>query len=391
MIFINECRRIVRPGMLVFLFVFSLLWYLAFMENCNAYLGDNMGMPYAIAMDYVHRFGTTIDAYEIEEVRKDYETAEAGLNALIRQYMGEYGIRTKEEFDQYTEEYPDTETCDKLESIYWDDSLHVISASFKAQSIGSYVDEWERMLEAEKAYENADDDWFFWDATDEEKQVLDNRFKKKEISVAAGFFGMLEENFKSFSGSWSLLIFICCAIVMIPVLVKNRIQCVTPLQYTTKQGKRILSKQLAAALCTGLVLCAVLVAVFQLFYFHDGAGDFIHCPINLIVSDGLFWFDFTLLEYMVCLWAKTVLLVICEILVLFWVSCHANNYVTASAVCVPVIIAVHLLCDKANHFLQAFHGYAPFCYPLVLGAVVCAAIVVSAVFMCRAKKADYPD
>lgn len=413
MIFKNECKRIVRPIILVFLVVVSVLWYLAFMKSCNMYLDNDMGMPYAVAKEYVHRFGTTIDFNEIEEVKKDHEAAKCELNALIEQYMGEYGIKTKDEYSDYVEKYSDVfrdkksddyrnavsewgeeeynrraEIYDKLESMFWDHSLPLIFAVFKEQTITYYVEAYERLLEARKDYEEENDDWFFGDATEGERLVLENRLRKDEISVSTAFLGCLEENFRSYSSSWSLLIFICCAIAILPLLVKNKINHVTSLQYATKQGKRILWKQLSAALSVGLLICVILIIVFQLFYFKDGAVDFIHCPINLQVSDGLFWFDFTFLGYMICDWAKTIILVICEILALFWVSYYGSNYVTAIALSVPVIVVCNKICDEANNFLRVFY-YPQFLYPLVLGAAVFVTVVISAILMRKAKKADY--
>lgn len=70
MVFKNECKRIMRPIILIFLIVVSVLWYFVYMRDCHSSLHNNDGMPYAIAKEYVQRFGTTIDADEIEEIKR---------------------------------------------------------------------------------------------------------------------------------------------------------------------------------------------------------------------------------------------------------------------------------------------------------------------------------
>ena len=108
MIFKNECRRILRPVIFILIAVVSILWYLTFMRYCNAYLSLNDGIPYAAAKEYLQRFGTTIDADEIEEIKRDQKAAKAALDSLIEQYMGGYGIHTMEEYENYSETYSDT-------------------------------------------------------------------------------------------------------------------------------------------------------------------------------------------------------------------------------------------------------------------------------------------
>lgn len=413
MIFKNECKRIMRPIILIFLIVVSVLWYFVYMRDCHSSLRNNDGMPYAVAKEYVQRFGTTIDADEIEEIKKEHQAALSELNGIFKQYMGEYGINTKEEYYDYNDKYYDTfvdkssedyrnalskwgeeeynrraEIYDKLQSIYWEQNSPVLSASFKEQAIRDYIEKYDFLLRERKAYkaDPYDEEWFFDSATAQQRRVLENRFSKDEISVYSGD----TMNFDTYSSSWSLLIFICCAIAVIPMLVRNKMNNVASLQYASKQGKHILWKQFAAALSAGLLISVILIFVFQLFYLKEYM-DFINCSINLGVGDVLFWTDFTLWEYMVFLWVKTILLVICEITALFWVSYYGKNYVTALALSVPVIVVFNLLCDKLNDFLWAFSpsGYPPFLYPFVIGVTMVITVILLVILMHKAKKADY--
>ena len=415
MIFKNELKRFLHPVILVFLIIMSVLWYLIYMTNCNVYLDINAGMPYQIGKEYVQRFGTTIDNHEIEEIKKDYEVSKSELNVLIKQSMGKYGIETIDEYQDYFDKYYDIFTnqksddynqaidkwgeeeynrrakiYDKIEEIYWKRNSPINNAAFKTQSIQAYIDEYNYLLDIKKAYKTNDDTYFFGNITKQERQVLENRLNKDEIAVGVGYIP-LEENFVSYSRSWSLLIFICCAILIIPMLIKNKLNNVVALQYSTKQGKRILFNQLFAALSAGLLISIILIFVFQLFYFKGDIIDFINCPINLDTISDLYWFDFTLLDYMICLWLKTILLTISEILVLFWISYYGKNYVIAIAASVPIIILFHFISKSSNKFLHIFLGYPRFLYPQVIIVTIIITVMLSIIFLHKIKKADYLD
>lgn len=61
MILKNEMKRILRPGILIIIVCLTVIWYLAFMTNCNVYIKNDLGQPYAVAKEYAQRFGPSID------------------------------------------------------------------------------------------------------------------------------------------------------------------------------------------------------------------------------------------------------------------------------------------------------------------------------------------
>lgn len=407
---LNEVRRYFHPLVLLLIVLLSLGWYLIYETGCSFYLKGNIGMPYKVAKEYLQRFGPTFDSQEIEMMRKDHADMKRKVDHLVDQYMGSYDIHTLDEYEAYSDnpvfekgsdeqkkaldEWGQTEYDRRLseyrqvEEIFW--SEPVLSASMELQSIEEYVDAFDFLLEAKAAFvaDPNDEEWFFSDATDSEKERLEQRYQREEIAAGQGPL-MIAENFENFYENWSLLILLCCTLLVLPLSIKNKSNGLTPMQYSTKPGKGLLKKQLAAALLSSLLVSMILILVFHIFYFWDGGSCFADVPLSLGPEAAMLWFDFSLRGFMLCLWGKTLLLVVSEVLIIFWISCHSTNYVTAIAFSVPVIAIFHWICGRADDMLRMFHGWPRAAYPVTLSVTAAAAAVCSGYLLHRAKKSDY--
>lgn len=116
MIFKNEMKRILRPSVLIIIACLTVIWYFAFMTGCNIYLKNDLGQPYAVAKEYARRFGPSIDGTEIDKVRADYEKAVLARDAVYDKYLGQYGIHSREEYEEYDEKNYDVFMDEKSDS-----------------------------------------------------------------------------------------------------------------------------------------------------------------------------------------------------------------------------------------------------------------------------------
>lgn len=410
MIFKNEMKRILRPAVLSMIVCLTVIWYFAFMSDCNLYLEDNFGQPYAVAREYARRFGPAIDDTEIDEVRADYEAASLVRDAVYEKYLGSYGIHNREEFESYEEqnfeifmdekgdqckhalaEWGEEEyrkrkkTFDEIYKIV--NSGEVFRSNFLPQSIQYFVKAWDFQKEEREALKMNSEEWYFSDASEEAKEWL-NAFlsEKQEVSLLQE----LQSNFYFDIpyGNWNILILICCALVTLPYLVRNNISNVTSMLYSSKKGRKIIGSQLLAVLASSGIVILVLTGVFQIFYFKKDTSFLFHSRINSAAHASALWLDLTYLQYMLLSWAETFVMSLCAVLIMFWISCYSRNYVTAMAAAVPVILVFRFILEKLNGTLSVFN-YPSFLFWLCLFIPIILSVGVSIFMKYRADKTDY--
>lgn len=413
MIFKNELKRIFRPASLIIIAVLTLLWYLAFMTGFNLYLDSNLGYPYSIAKEYSQKFGSAIDATELKQVKSDYDKACRERDKIFNQYLGKYGIHSLDEYDDYKEKYDlifgdvkseehknalarwgeaeyktREQAYNEINTIY-QDKVCLIPSAFKAQSIGTIIDRYEERKEEKIAFKNNDDDYFFSSAKDNVKETYKKMLDEETEISLLNILNPIDSSFDNGAYSyWNILILMCCAIIILPYLVKNNINNITALQYASQKGKKVISTQLKAALTASAILALILIGIFQIFYLKDDTSFLFHSKINSAHTSRVLWIDLTYLQYMILSWCETFVMSLCATLVMFWISYYSRNYVTAIAASVPVIAVFDAISKNLNSLLRMF-DYPRFMFPLCFSATIIIVIVVIAVIKHKAMKADY--
>lgn len=411
MIFKNEMKRILRPSVLIIIACLTIIWYFAFMTGCNIYLKNDLGQPYAVAKEYARRFGPSIDGTEIDEVRADYEKAALARDAVYDKYLGQYGIHSQEEYEDYRENNYDIfmneksdlhkqalaqwgeEEYEKRKKTYEEifeiaSSDDVFNSVFYPQAIYSIIEEWEMKEKEKEAFKMDSEDWYFSDASESAKEWLEG-FLNEENEVSLLTLFRPEYNFQYTYSNWNLLILICCALVTLPYLVRNNINNVTAMLYSSKKGRKMIASQFLAVIASNAVIIAVLTCVFQMFYFKEDTSFLFHARINSAVHSAALWLDLTYLQYMILSWAETFILSLCAVVLMFWISYYSKNYVTAMAAAVPVVMVFRSVLEQLNKTLRIFDGYPHYLFWLCFSVPIMISVVVSMVMKHRTGRSDY--
>ncbi len=109
------------------------------------------------------------------------------------------------------------------------------------------------------------------------------------------------------------------------------------LQYSSKIGRKLSKKKIAAGMISALIVVTVEIIVFFLIYSQNNTLKFWNCSINSVFADMTSWFNLTFGQYIIL---SVVLMYIVALIVAsisIFVSSKANSYIALIGIQVPVL------------------------------------------------------
>ena len=427
----GEMRRYWRPFTLVVMTALLLMWQLVFgSHSFTLGKGTDGAIAYDLSVEYAQRLGETIDPDERAEVAADYEKARAALNEQYEKYMGQYDIHTKEDYhllsgavaymgshtpDEWQEEEIVQEAADRwgadnlaeLEEtctqIFWDKIPYEIA--HREQILegilgwAESVDEWEQFVASLPTLDRAslEKRTLRWEIANEFSPSAERRITQV-MQSNDGKLSLLEcvydagESFQGHYQFWEALTFLLCGLIVLPLPVGNRVSRVTPMQYSTHTGRRVIFAQLGGALLNTLLVNAGVDGFFTVIYFlrEKNTLHLWHCPMNLCSYPHILWLDLTFGPFVWLTYGKALALSLGLTGVLFVLSHLSKNYLPALAVSVPTVILFIKLSYEIDYMLN-IQLYPSFAYPLALLLPAAVSAAAMAAFVKQARKADYVD
>jgi hypothetical protein len=205
------------------------------------------------------------------------------------------------------------------------------------------------------------------------------RARLEEIMNTDEVLGILPEHTLSTTYQYAktlvVLVILTTLLCLSPLLTTDRMRKVYLLQYTSKQGRGIVSKQLAAILLSSIVLTTALLLVFGAVYATNGTQIFWNNYVSSFYSFYITTIRLTFGQYVCVLVFMMYLVGAALSAFVFILSRFSPNYIALIAGLIPVFVAGAMLCNKLftaplNNFDSGMALFEP---------VVCAVALVSGV------------
>lgn len=396
-ILLKELRQYLRPVTLVICGALVIMWYFFYGKECNLPSQNNDSRPYLLSIEYQQRFGNAIDRAELEQIKAQQAEERAALDALFDETMGQYGLHSKNDFDLLRQAVDDSDgeayaeavqvwgedgLAERLEhldvcmNIAW--SEPVMGAVFREQSMRRVISICEAADHARQAIDTSvsESDWFFSGTSDDAKARLRASLDKGEVSITNAVYD-IDSFFMNFV-PWNALICMICAVIIMPLTVRNKLTRVKGMQFTSKTGKRIVKEQFAAAViitvCVNLLIDAFFFAVY--FFSKGNTRHLLNCRLNDGALSNMLWLDLTYLEFVLLCFFHTLLLSLTLTCLLFMTAWFSKHYIEAIAAAIPWVIVEVLCFERLVSQLSLFHGSAIGFVLLLMGAIVTAAAAI---------------
>ena len=346
-IFWYEVRKLLRPGPLLAALVLLLLFErsVAFQYLHALPKDSETGGALTIYADWRERYGTTLDPEELPGVR-------AQLDAL----------------------------CEEADSViaHWDETKWEHWASFSDAGISNYEEYAALLRKPDRSQAENDAAALLLDSRTDYLQLrialVENVLEHYDFEAlgTAGQEGASERalarareiavdpalthsilyspslsSAQEFAAAAALVILAVVAVIVSPVLVRERLCRMMQMQWATRTGRRIARYRLAAALAVSAAVSAGLVLWYGVRYARSWhAAAFWDCMAYAVGGSELPWFSMTYGQYLVLLGVLlTALGVACGVLMCF-LSRFSGNYIAMLLKALPGFLALAALAEQ---------------------------------------------
>lgn len=356
----EELKKIWRPKVLLIILIVSILAFIPlFAHYFDGDFGEHDGEYLRTYIEMVKRYGTELSDEEYEDVCKWMTELEEEMDAYLAENKTakEYGIETYQELK--AKEWMEDE--EKNTEIYIELLLYL-----RGHEVNRVLERYDALCGVSFSYEMYKE--YYRQSVDTKEAYMEeiekynpDRFNILWNSLRAEMIYGEEEMWRNimpselvdgtskYFGNVLLLIVIAAALLLSPLLVRDRMQNIRPMQYGSLKGRSVLYTQFAAVLISVLLLTTVYVLVLGGMFLTHGVLTFGNCRLASFMNHEYPWINN--MTYSVYLWILILMIyLICigTAGILFFLSSFNKNYVGMILKVLPVIVLAY------------------FCYPDIL-------------------------
>lgn len=378
-LFLQELRKIWRPGILAALAILGAVYYYIrpafYIENFNN--GSQDETDFALALDWVERYGPTIEQPEREEIGRRLAEEEARF-ADYAENNAEMASRGIVDFDSF-EAFRDVS--------YADDAAYQAAKERGDLALGQHV-----LYSGETNYFTILELRHFLEAWDgeglpvpeegsyAESPQLDEKCRERVRAMREDREGrsVLPPHVDFSTSTYARYLAVWCVVSAIlllsPTLVRDRLHRMRAAQWASRQGRRILDLQFAASLASGFLLTLLNIAVYMIPFASTGTLAFWNCPLHSVLRSYP-WFDWTYGQYLLALLGLIVLLALGASALTAVLSQYSGNYVAMLLKAIPLIVVLVVSGMLVMTDAFYFSNYVTRALVLPGGEIPCAALL----------------
>ena len=369
-LFRQELKKIWRPGILAGIVLLGLIYYYMFPSFYIEYFsnGPSAQEEFRLSVEWVAQYGPTLEPAERAELdsrlaeeiaifdRQMEEIPEAAVVGVTdyNSFQTFSGQRDHDEMEMQAERKIRNRTnCDTISIIQ-----HMLERYDDPRDYLQQHDYFESYTPQEKAQILAVNSW--------------------PRSLLSGSVMDSTDYYLKHLVQWTSISVI---LLLSPTLVQDRLRRTSPLQWSSRRGRRVLHTQLAAGLISALLLSVMNMTAYAIPFLAQGPLALKGCPLgNSVWAGGTPWFNWTYGQYLVILTGMVLALGLGIGALTLFLSRFSSNYVSMLLKAFPLFVAMGgffaaWVVDRAFFFRPAW-DYAEFFVPKGAEAICIAVLLI---------------
>lgn len=384
----HELKKIWNFRILVVVALLCTLYYWLFLSFYIDYFpnGHSETEEVAYSRELLQRYGPTLEEDEYSQfIRETRAQLLAEMESYIKSnpVFADAGIYSFEDYERVYEKSDPTEAeykaiwtllgeeCDfvrfKLQALQWIESQYANAPQYTQKLISETTDPKE--VERLKAILQ----------TKEYRNIMD---------------GHVYDNTVVYAFYFAILAVLAVLVLVSPLIVTDRARNVHLLQYTSKEGRRILQKQFLAVLLSAFFLTTILILIFGAIYSTNGTWVYWNSGLTSFLNWPTFLFNLTYGQYILIYIVLLYVLCLGTAALAFIFSQFSQNLVTLILRLIPLFTVLTVLCAwvfkypfTTQNFLYRALGLVGM-EAFICGLLFLAAVAVSLYLVRREKKVE---
>lgn len=338
-----ELRKIWRPGILAAMLLLGVVYYWMFPEFYIEYFcnGPDAEAQFQLASEWVAQYGPTLEPEERAELdgqlAEELETFNEQIAAIPEAAAA--GLTDYRTFCAFRDDY------------YTDTAASGGDADMDLESLVQRVYSGTNWYIIEEIQNTMD----LYDAHEKDRTMeIPNREamgqpeamvrRADQLTVPESAHSLLPFPVKESTREYGKDLVVWCVLSIVlllsPTLVRDRLWRTRAMQWTSRRGRSILTTQMAAALCSALVLTVVNLVIYAIPFLAQGPLQFHACGLDGIWAWGTPWFDWTYGTYLIVLAGMILALSLAAAGFTVFLSQYSSSYIAMLLKALPLFVAV---------------------------------------------------
>ena len=320
---LQEIKKIWNPVIVIIIMAFGLIYYVLFSGFYIQYYvnGSDDQAVFDLTAEWSQKYGNTLEYTEYEEIAQQLEDEKLQFADQLKDIplAVENSIKTYEEFRAFENDYYDRTSDGKVEPDTERTKWTIINNSnfFRIQGIEQTIQYYKLKSEGDLS------DFFNGDHTDAEAERL---IELNQSAVKFGYIppGILDST-TGLTISFMIWVIISVIILLSPTIVRDRLNRMQNLQFSSFIGRSILLAQIKASLVSAAILTVLNCLIYGVLLISKGAlvlKDFYLYSYSYVP-----WFDWTYGTYLLVLASMALIIGVMTGGFTVFLSRYSRNYI----------------------------------------------------------------
>lgn len=300
--------------------------------------------------------------YPVEHFRHNHPHIEG--HDLTVKMTGRYGTNiTEEEFEEFIAEKKFIYEL-QMDTYLAADELSKEAGITNTEEYQNFINDYFNETLSEDELELVDKIWLDEQLDNLNYQVQAVNYLEEVVSFDEGSNGILDnylfESTMNYTKDLAILVILLTLIFVAPLLVSDRSRNIHFLQYTSKNGRKILSQQLIGIVLSAFLLTTINIVGFGRLILRNDLLVFWNNDIRSFLNLGMTnaFYDLTFGEYLSIAIFFIYLLSISISLIAFALSRYSQNKITLVMKAIPVYAVFAIVCYHLfNRMLSPFNRF----------------------------------
>lgn len=394
-VFLQETKKILRPLPLLILAVFTVIYAFVVLKEPYGWMTKyhNVCDSVAVSRDLIELCGPTLEPEELEgaveilseRYIKELEQvilenplfAKAGVTDYISFFRLENKIELSflepemlQDKEYLAQNYPyfdidNDYTLTPAEREICDQGLVFnVTAAIKYNTISnSFPVLWEQISFYKEAF--IDELWGYNIPAFGKERIKEIHENDDMRNILPGY-GIY--HLKMFFPALAIMILLALCILLAPVITKDNMSGLISLQYSSKTGRKILSRQLAAVIFTAFIVALINIAAVFGFFIKTVLHTFLKSGLNSFTDPFSYsFFKGNFGQYLIAVSILIIVFSIASAMFIFFLSKLSKNYISLLLALVPTGTLLAALCYSIfkDPFAITSSGYQTTLYPII--------------------------
>lgn len=332
---LQEMNKILGIKRILLIVIFAVLYYFLFFQlNVGIPVYSSERVLLEVSLELVEKYGEKIDETEYRDLLENLnDTEESKIDTWIKtkdEYK-QYGIKSYGDLLEIRDSLPDAAaaylTSQVLEEFTPDEIQEAMKLAFKKGYLNRLIGACQTELTQTTAY--------YSESSEQAEKRIAERNEEEVYSLMS--YGVMR-NYLRILPDFTIFLFLSMIFLIVPYSVKDTMEGIPVLQYTSKKGCKFYWKKLAAVLISSIILCVIEIGWFILMLNQNKTFSFTGCFVSGFWNPFITFMKLTFGQYIVMSIAYIVVIAICLSMITYGLSSCAHNYVSAIALQIPAII-----------------------------------------------------